>query len=150
MAVWPQAGPTSALGQSPRYQGVFRRFVATIVDSILYFVVAWGLAGTFGEIGGDGFSLEGTPAMLLSLAFTAYYVVCEGAFGATLGKLVLGIRVVNREGRAPGIGPALVRNLLRIIDFLPFAYVVGIVAILASKTKQRLGDRVAGTYVVAR
>jgi len=41
-----------------------------------------------------------------------------------------------------------VRNFLRIVDFLPAFYVVGVIAILATSQNQRLGDLAAGTLVV--
>jgi uncharacterized RDD family membrane protein YckC len=144
--------PVAADRPKLRYRGVFIRFLAALVDSILYTGVAWMLAGSagLGATSADGFDLNGTPAMMLSLASFGYYVVFEGLFGGTIGKLILGLRVVNRKGRSPGIGAALVRNILRIVDFLPLFYVVGVIAVLASEKKQRVGDRVAGTYVISR
>ncbi len=68
--------------------------------------------------------------------------------GATLGKKVVKIKVVKEDGSACGIGPAFVRTLLRIIDGLPFLYIIGMVLIARSDKKQRLGDRVAKTVVV--
>lgn len=90
-----------------------------------------------------------TSLLCLVLAF-GYYSFFEGVFGGTIGKLLLGMRVVNAEGRNCGLGRALVRNLLRIIDALPFAYIVGAALVDSSDKRQRLGDRVAKTYVVAR
>jgi uncharacterized RDD family membrane protein YckC len=43
---------------------------------------------------------------------------------------------------------AVVRNLLRVVDGLPFLYLVGIITIAASKRDQRVGDMAAGTIVV--
>lgn len=68
--------------------------------------------------------------------------------GQTPGKRALRLRVLNDDGtplRWPG---ALTRNLLRAADFLPFAYGVGLVAMLANRDFKRLGDLAAGTVVV--
>jgi uncharacterized RDD family membrane protein YckC len=68
--------------------------------------------------------------------------------GRTVGKRAVGIRVVRVGGHPVGFVTSAVRNLLRIIDFLPAAYGVGIVSILATSRNQRLGDLAAGTLVV--
>jgi hypothetical protein len=59
-----------------------------------------------------------------------------------------GIRVVNTDGSPVGFLTSAVRNVMRIIDILPTAYLVGIVSILVSSRNQRLGDHAAGTLVV--
>ena len=68
--------------------------------------------------------------------------------GRTVGKRAVGIRVVRIGGHPVGFVTSAVRNLLRIVDFLPAAYGVGIVSILATSRNQRLGDLAAGTLVV--
>ena len=149
---WSPAQPRKRSRPAPRYRGVFVRFIATLIDGLIYMAFAWVMAGAMGlgETSADGFDLSGGPFLLLSLASFGYFVVFEGLFGGTIGKLILGLRVVNAKGQTPGIGAALVRNLLRIVDALPFLYIVGIIAVLGSEKKQRIGDRAAGTYVVSR
>ncbi|HEX9015742.1 MAG TPA: RDD family protein [Chloroflexota bacterium] len=132
------------------YQGLGKRFVALAVDSVVLGVLGYVIAAFTGGTTSDGFSLNGLPAMLWFLVSFAYYILLEGLLGATVGKLVLGIRVVKADGSKCDIGAALIRNVLRIVDFLPFAYIVGIILIAASKQRQRVGDRVAGTVVVGR
>lgn len=157
-----------------RYRGVWPRLAALLIDTIFLFVMVLPLvflvsatsaeARTLfrdfqaGRIEGDLFleMLMSTllvaarrVSLIVLLLCLAYYALLEGVFGWTLGKLILSMRVVDRNGDKAGIGRALVRNLLRVVDGL-FTYLVGVVLISASATKQRLGDRVAGTYVVAR
>jgi uncharacterized RDD family membrane protein YckC len=79
-----------------------------------------------------------------------YFIIMEGFMGATIGKFLLGIRVVKLDGSRIGLGAAIIRNLLRIIDALPTAYILGAILIWTSSRKQRLGDRVAHTVVVRR
>ena len=147
----PFPPPAFAMGALTfRYCGVVRRFFAALVDGLIFMVASWLIAGSAGGTTADGFDLNGTPALLLSLVYLGYFVVLEGALGATIGKLVLGMKVVNKAGQAPGLGAALVRNLLRIVDALPLFYVVGMIAIAGSKTRQRVGDRAARTFVVRR
>jgi uncharacterized RDD family membrane protein YckC len=69
--------------------------------------------------------------------------------GQTLGKMVVGIKVVREDGSPVGIWQALVRSVLRVVDGL-FVGVVGALLIATSRKQQRLGDRVARTIVVRR
>jgi uncharacterized RDD family membrane protein YckC len=69
--------------------------------------------------------------------------------GGTLGKLALGMRVVMEDGSPVTLTASLIRNLLRIIDGL-FAYLLGAIFIWTSPAKQRLGDRLAKTFVVKK
>jgi uncharacterized RDD family membrane protein YckC len=69
--------------------------------------------------------------------------------GMTLGKRMVGIRVVDEEGDFAGFGASIVRNLLRVVDGL-FFYLVGAIFALTSPRGQRLGDRPAHTLVARR
>jgi uncharacterized RDD family membrane protein YckC len=163
----PMAGPVpgygapygaAGYGAAPamEYKGVMPRFFAAIVDGILMGVAMTVLMFLLSDgfdmsamSEGDVTALSGLSLPLVLVSW-GYMIVFEGLFGGTIGKLILGMRVVNAEGGNAGLGRALVRNLLRIIDMLPFAYLLGAIMVASSDTKQRLGDRVAGTYVVAR
>jgi uncharacterized RDD family membrane protein YckC len=90
-----------------------------------------------------------TLAIWLSL-LAAYFPVTEMLFGRTLGKLVTRTRVVNDAGSRPSFLQAIVRTLFRLIEVNPIL-VGGLpagIAVIASRSKQRLGDMVAGTYVL--
>lgn len=137
-----------------QYVGVGRRFVAVLVDSILLGIVFGVIGALFGQFQASGgsvsVSLTGVPAVLTFVIFFLYFIVLEAALGATLGKLLLGIRVVNVDGSRISWGASILRNILRIIDALPFAYILGAILIWTSPRKQRLGDRAARTVVVRR
>lgn len=79
-----------------------------------------------------------------------YPVVFEaGRRGATPGKRLMGLRVVQASGSPLTIGQAVVRNFLRFIDGMPlFTYAFGMAACLSTRRFQRLGDLAAGTVVV--
>jgi uncharacterized RDD family membrane protein YckC len=89
----------------------------------------------------------------IALAVTLLFdVIIQGRKGWTIGKLLTGLRTVNRSGDRPGILRALVRTVLLIIDLIP-SYLVPLVGglfIFASDANRRLGDLVGGTYVVDR
>ena len=137
-----------------QYVGVGRRFFADLVDGILLGIVIGVISALSGHAqasaGNVSVSLTGTPAMLAFVFSFLYLIVLEATLGATLGKLLLGIRVVKEDGSPISWGASTVRNLLRIIDALPDAYILGAILIWTSPRKQRLGDRVAHTVVVRR
>ncbi|MEY4484031.1 MAG: hypothetical protein RL693_1483 [Verrucomicrobiota bacterium] len=68
--------------------------------------------------------------------------------GQTLGKKVLGLRVVDERGLKLRPSQVVIRNLLRFVDGLPLFYAVGGVVALFNSRSQRLGDLAAGTVVV--
>ena len=134
---------------SLEYVGVLARLGSTVIDTILYFIFAGIVAAMTGNTTEEGFQLEGGLAFLTLALWTAYFVGMEGFLRGTVGKLILQQQVVNERGEAPGLVPALLRNVLRIVDVLPAFYIVGVILIARSPEKRRLGDRVAGTYVVS-
>ena len=133
------------------------RFLAVVLDSLLFGAVfaaaGMAVARRFGGLTEQGFSFEGTPALysiaITLLAALLYYWLCEGLFGATLGKGLLGISVRMEDGGPCGLGPSLTRNLFRLIDGIA-VYLVGFFVAVLSKRRQRLGDHVARTIVVER
>ncbi len=84
-----------------------------------------------------------------SVLWLFYFTYFESATGQTLGKRAMGIRVVDpTTGRPPTLTMALVRSVVRIVDWLPFLYLVGFLVALVTSRKQRLGDLLAGTVVI--
>lgn len=78
-----------------------------------------------------------------------YFILLEWLWnGQTLGKRVFGLRVINEDGSPARFVAVLVRNLVRVVDFLPGFYGFGLLAIVLSSRSQRLGDLAAGTFVV--
>jgi uncharacterized RDD family membrane protein YckC len=133
------------------YVGLGRRFVAWLIDLAVagIGVVALGQyersPGTF-EASWLGWRFVAAWIMLPVL----YYVLFEWLLGATPGKFLLGIRVRATNGGRIAFTQSLVRNLVRLIDALPYVipYLVGAIAISDSSTKQRLGDRWGKTVVI--
>lgn len=138
--------------------GLGSRFLAALLDSLIQAVavIIIGLAmlgtGILADLG--DFELLGNIALailllLLGLLFGLYKMLFEALWnGQTPGKRMAGIRVVRSNGLPVTFLPVLIRNLMRIIDYLPGWYALGTLALLFSKRHQRLGDLAAGTVVV--
>lgn len=68
--------------------------------------------------------------------------------GRTIGKKVLGLRVIQENGHSITLLSSFIRNFLRIIDSLPANYFLGMMMIFFHSKHKRIGDLVAGTIVV--
>ncbi len=130
------------------------RLIAFALDSTFLFGVfaivdAWAFM-RWGIV--DGTELKLTLAALLvaeslnAAVFFLYLWLLEASFGATLGKAMVGIRVVRMTERNP-LAVLAIRNLLRVVDGLGF-YLVGAVVAGCSRIHRRLGDICAGTVVI--
>jgi uncharacterized RDD family membrane protein YckC len=138
--------------------GVPLRFVAVLLDAVIVFFPAGIIIGLLSGGGytetrngyaNAGIDVGGNAFWLFLALGLGYYVFCEAATGATLGKRMVGIQVIGEDGEHLTFGASLVRNLLRLVDCL-FFYLVGAIFALTSPHGQRLGDRAAHTLVVRR
>ena len=152
----PPPAPEGAFVAGHRVAGMGDRLIALILDTVVVaaFFAAFGMWYSVGRGGvtEGGFSLSGAPAVIvmlvcLSAAFL-YYWLLEGWFGATLGKTIAGIRVLDKDGSRCGLKGSLVRNLLRIVDAIA-VYLVGFLVAVFSKLRQRVGDHAAGAEAPA-
>lgn len=134
--------------------GIGSRFYAALIDTVLLALIS--LVGYYvnrrfiselGDIGGNWLGALG--GILVFAIFWGYYIVFEVTTnGQSIGKRVLGLRVIKEGGYPIGFADAAIRNLVRIVDFLPFFYGVGLICMLVNKNWQRLGDLAAGTLVI--
>src|SRR5262249_33255826 len=87
---------------------------------------------------------------LVAFAFLwGYYIFFEMAWnGQSPGKRWVGLRVMRLDGTPLTLSESIIRNLVRLVDFLPAYYGVGVVAMFISSQSRRLGDLAAGTVVV--
>ena len=147
--------------------GIGARAAAAIIDYaimwgaiialwLLFLMLAAAIGGG-GESSAPTSATQSSGAWAMSLIFLAtfvlqwgYYVIFEALWdGQTPGKRRLGIRVVQDGGYSVSFSASAVRNITRIIDMQPgFLYSVGIVSSVLSKSGKRLGDMMAGTFVV--
>jgi len=134
--------------------GIGSRFMAYLIDSILLGIVlvAVDLAlfdGFASNSRSDTILAEGLSLLSFVLIFVGYFIICETLWsGRSIGKRAAGIRVVSTTGAAAGFSSVLLRNIARLIDFLPVFYIVGSISVLASTNNQRIGDMLANTIVV--
>jgi uncharacterized RDD family membrane protein YckC len=131
-----------------------RRIAAALIDIGIMFVLLALVAGIFGnDTAGDASvedKIRGGPSLLFLALMFAYFCVLEKQSGQTVGKRVMKLRVVGVDGGPPAIGAVLIRNLVRVVDWLPFFYLVGAITVFATGERRvRLGDVAAKTRVVA-
>lgn len=130
------------------------RGFAALVDFLLATLIFAGAFFMFSVVASTiGFEAAGPflgIAVLLTFAVAwSYYIMMEWlGNGQTVGKRMFGLRVIADDGAPAGFTAVLVRNLVRVVDFLPGFYGFGLLAIVVSSRSQRLGDLAAGTFVV--
>ena len=143
------ATPEGVLFRLP-LAGIAPRVYAMLFDSAV-------VLGTVNGLGWVVYAIfakaPGFGAMVITLAEFAigfaYSAVLEGLWnGQTIGKRLFHLRVIDQSGFPLRMEQAWVRNLMRVLDALPLAYLVGGISVLSSPLRQRFGDRVAGTLVV--
>lgn len=146
--------------------GLMSRFLALLVDTVLSLIITYVLfivvliVSLLLSAGGTAVGGAGVGESLFGLGVAAqfviwflidwgYMVLLETVWsGQTVGKKMMGLRVIQDTGVRVGIYQSLLRNLVRPLDKLPVFYLVGGVAALFSGTQQRIGDLLAGTIVV--
>jgi uncharacterized RDD family membrane protein YckC len=125
-----------------------KRWLATVIDVLVLGGSSFALVAALPSQVHERLSWFG--GLVVGLVVLLYYTLAEGLLGLTLGKLILKLRVVDGHGNKPGIGRALVRTLLRVIEVNPVlagGLPAGLMAFF-SPTGQRLGDYASSTFVV--
>lgn len=137
--------------------GIGSRFLAALVDTILIlllqllvFMPLLALLGPLDAVGEVGTNVVlGTAVFISFVLLWGYYIFFEALWnGQTPGKRWVGLRVLQLSGLPLTFSEVVIRNLVRIVDFLPVAYGVGIIAMFFQAQSRRLGDLAAGTLVV--
>lgn len=119
------------------------RFMASLVDTILVMVAAVVLGLLLSSV----LHSDASSYLLGFLIYGVYFVVPTALSGQTPGKRLMGIRVVNARGEAPGYGSALMREVLgKFLSALPL-YLGYLVAVFHPE-KRALHDLIGGTWVV--
>lgn len=137
--------------------GVGSRAIAYLIDVGLLFLVGIALyfAFTFlvpdpvNAVLGLSRAVKIVGAVILFGALWIYWTVFEVLWhGQTIGKRLVKIRVVRLDGSPVTAVDSAIRNLLRLVDFFPACYPVGLVTMLFDPKHRRVGDLVAGTVLV--
>lgn len=125
-----------------------KRTLSTIIDYGLYLAFFIWAVTTFGEPNDEGgYSLKGLKGIWVEIVWVIYFPVIESITGQTLGKKILGLRVVTKSGNSISFWQAIKRRICDFLDFGP----MGLVAYLTIKNTpdhQRVGDLWAKTIVI--
>jgi uncharacterized RDD family membrane protein YckC len=135
----PAPAEPPAGGPSGPRAGFWRRFAALVIDSILLGILYAILLAIF---------KQGIAYAIYLVATYVYYTAMEGSErGATLGKMALGIRVLDFErGGRLSYGRAFIRNLAKIISGI--VIFLGYLWMLWDAEKRTWHDKIAGAVVV--
>jgi uncharacterized RDD family membrane protein YckC len=129
--------------------GLGSRFAALLVDALLQGAAFAALIVALVVSDAGGYATAALVAVAVFALLFAYPVAFElQAGGRTPGKRWSNLRVVCDDGSPVTFRSSALRNILRLVDVLPALYLVGSVAIFATRNNQRLGDLAAGTLVV--
>jgi uncharacterized RDD family membrane protein YckC len=139
--------------------GVGTRFLAGLIDTLIILVMEIGVYMVLGvvasafiytiEASGIGGWIIAALGFLGFVLLWGYYIFFEVLWnGQSPGKRLLGARVMRRDGTPITLAESLIRNVVRLVDFLPNFYIVGIITMVVDKQSRRVGDLAAGTVVV--
>jgi uncharacterized RDD family membrane protein YckC len=142
--------------------GIGSRAGAAIVDTLIQLTVlmvvtiALGAAAAVAGVGGVALDADTLGIVAVALWVLAAFIVTSGYYmvfeivwnGQTPGKRLLNVRVIRESGYPIRPVDSVIRNLVRLVDWLPFLYGFGALVMLFNKRSKRLGDFAAGTMVV--
>jgi len=140
--------------------GIGSRFLAALIDAIVQTVIVVALvivtlviAGTSSLTANNtttgAYVALAVGTLIISVVLLGYYIFFELIWnGQSPGKRSMRLRVIGISGYPVTPFAVLVRNVLRLVDFLPAYYAVGVIAMMANKNARRLGDLAAGTIVI--
>lgn len=131
--------------------GLGSRALGFLVDLGVRLGILWGILTVVGA--GGALLSEAAVVMVVIvssfLILLVYPVVCETFWnGKTVGKMLVGLRVVTVEGAPVRFRHAAIRAALGLVDFLVGLGAVAILSALGTRRSQRLGDLAAGTIVI--
>ncbi len=143
-----QTAPTIVPSATPapeiavEYTGFWRRLLGALIDGLI--VIGWlSILGPLQYI-----FIHITPLVFFPyIIVILYFWLFIGLKGQTLGKMVVGIKVVNAEGSIPGLGDAALREVPGKIVSSIVIY-LGFLWIIWDRQKQGWHDKIASTHVV--
>lgn len=136
--------------------GIGSRFMAALVDTGIIVVVQVVVYLTMLLIANNLFDIDIFSGWVMAvfglIAFVllwGYYIFFEMLWnGQSPGKRLVGLRVLKTDGTPITLAESIIRNLIRLIDFLPVFYGLGVITMFVNAQSRRLGDLAAGTLVV--
>lgn len=139
-----------------KYANSLKRLLAFLIDSIFLFfldlVVGMFVNPQGGKVvatAGLSFDISSPEKAITTLVNISYFVILTALWGATLGKRLLGMQVVDSQRKTPSFGKVLLRETIgKLISFLVLG--IGFIWIIFDGKKQGWHDKIAGTYVIAK
>lgn len=136
--------------------GIGSRFLAALIDTTLIVTLLILVNLLLAAILDAGWMVELLRSWALAIfgllnfaIIGGFYIFFEMAWnGQSPGKRKIGLRVVCQDGTPVSLAESLIRNLVRLVDFLPFAYAIGVIAMFIDGQSRRLGDLAGSTLVV--
>jgi uncharacterized RDD family membrane protein YckC len=137
--------------------GIGSRFIAISIDTMIQIAIGLvvGIAGGFGIAGLSKYwprsSVWGSAFLVLFffVLYFGYFAIFEIIWnGQSPGKRWTKIRVIKDSGRPLTPAESIGRNLMRIVDWMPALYAVGVLSAIITKQNKRLGDLLVGSLVV--
>lgn len=129
-----------------RVAGPAVRALAWAIDFGIRIIIYLVLSFIFSSLGEFGLGLLLISIFLLEWFYPVLFEVSQQ--GATPGKRKMKIKVLHERGTPVNWSASMIRNLLRVVDFLPFLYGFGLMTMLFNQDFKRIGDLAAGTVVV--
>ncbi|MGH8959631.1 MAG: RDD family protein [Jatrophihabitantaceae bacterium] len=156
MSAPPEIVSGEGVGLDLAHAGVGSRIVAAAIDLLLQAIGAIGLVAITAQLGGGADSAAITAVLVteLVLIVAGYPILMEWLNrGRTVGKLCMGLRAVRDDGGPIGFRQALVRGLAGLVlekpgIAFPFTTAAGIMTMIFSAREKRIGDMMAGTFVL--
>ncbi|NIN52833.1 MAG: zinc-ribbon domain-containing protein [Nitrososphaeria archaeon] len=144
------------IGRDVGLQGHWiRRIIAIVIDSVIVGIGAMILAGILFF----PFLIVGWPSLwaapwnwfqfpfMMGLIYILYFTIAESGYGYTLGKRIMGLRVITLGGETPSLEKAFIRNISKIYWILLLLDVIGGLA-TSGDPRQKYSDRFAGTLII--
>lgn len=128
-----------------RLAGLMPRMLAWVLDFFIRLGIFLVVSFVTSFLGASG---KGLFLVVWFALEWLYPVLFEVYKGATPGKIALKLYVCHDDGTPITWGASLTRNLLRVVDFMPFFYTLGGLVVMFSSEFKRIGDYIAGTVVV--
>jgi uncharacterized RDD family membrane protein YckC len=133
----------------PRPAGFWIRAVALAIDLVVFVLVQYSfelMASAMLGPGADGGGAQSPVALLFTLLFTAAYTtVLHAVTGQTIGKSLVGVRVLGTDGAPLTLGAAFLRYLAYFISLIPLGF--GYLVAALRRDKRALHDLIAGSRV---
>ena len=148
----PVTAPPPSSAEQTRileYAGFWIRLLALIIDYLILLSPLFVLLLVVGAFAGrDLLWIGDSIAFVLAVGFFAYNIAMITRFGGTIGKLLLGLRVVDLKGNYPNLPKSVLREIIG--KWVSYIFYLGFIWVAFDDKKQGWHDKIAGTYVIKK